>query len=75
NGDRHQFGTLIGISRNPHNLGGTIQHLLYSGIVQNFADGDPETDHLIDCIDGIERVLIDHGIIPSDFVLLVGRRG
>lgn len=58
-----------------NNLGGTIQHLLYSGIVQNFPDGDPETDHLIDCIDGIERVLIDHGIIPSDFVLLVGRRG
>jgi SAM-dependent methyltransferase len=56
------------------NLGGTIQHLLYSGIVQNFPDHDPAIDHLIDCVDGIETSLIDHGVLPSDFVLLIGRR-
>lgn len=55
-------------------LGGTIQHLLYSGIVQNFPDDDPETDHLIDCIDGIECLLIERGLLPSDFALLIGRK-
>lgn len=54
------------------NLGGTIQHLLYSGIIHNFPDDDPRTDHLIDCIDGIESTLIERQVIPSDFVLLVG---
>lgn len=58
-----------------HNkLGGTIQHLLYSGIIHNFPDGDSEIDHMIDCIDGIETTLIDLGPLPSDFVLLIGRR-
>jgi len=56
------------------NLGGTIQHLLYSGIVHNFPDDDPATDHLIDCVDGLERSLIEHRVIPSDFVLLIGRK-
>ncbi len=56
------------------NLGGTIQHLLYSGIVHNFPDNDEPTDHLIDCIDGLERVFIDYRIVPSDFVLLIGRK-
>ena len=55
-------------------LGGTIQHLLYSGIVHNFPDNDPEIDHLIDCIDGIERTMIERGALPSDFVLLIGKR-
>lgn len=56
------------------NLGGTIQHLLYSGIVHNFPDNDEATDHLIDCIDGLERVFIEHRIVPSDFVLLIGKK-
>jgi len=55
-------------------LGGTIQHLLYSGIVQNFPDDDPETDRIVDSIDGLESVFIGHGILPSDFVLLAGRK-
>jgi len=54
-------------------LGGTIQHLLYSGIIHNFPDGDSEIDHMIDCIDGIETTLIDLGPLPSDFVLLIGQ--
>ena len=55
------------------NLGGTIQHLLYSGIVQNLADDDPEVDRLVDCIDGIETSLIAAGLLPSDFALLIGQ--
>jgi SAM-dependent methyltransferase len=57
-----------------HRLGGTIQHLLYSGIIQNFPDNDPATDHLVDCIDGLESTFIGYGIIPSDFALLIGRK-
>jgi len=58
-----------------HNkLGGTIQHLLYSGIVHNFPDDDTATDHLIDCIDGLECLLIERGILPSDFALLIGKK-
>lgn len=56
------------------NLGGTIQHLLYSGIIHNFPDNDPTIDHMIDCIDGLETTLIEHRVIPSDFALLIGRR-
>jgi ubiquinone/menaquinone biosynthesis C-methylase UbiE len=55
-------------------LGGTIQHILYSGIIHNFRDDDPATDHLIDCIDGLESAFIESGTIDSDFVLLIGRK-
>lgn len=53
-------------------LGGTIQHLLYSGIVHNFPDNDEATDLMIDSVDAIETSLIGYGILPSDFMLLVG---
>lgn len=56
------------------NLGGTIQHLLYSGIIHNFPDNDPATDAIIDAIDAIETALIGSGVLPSDFMLLVGQR-
>lgn len=56
------------------NLGGTIQHLLYSGIVHNFPDDDPATDRLIDSVDGLERTFIENGVLPSDFVLMIGRK-
>lgn len=55
-------------------LGGTIQHLLYSGIIQNFPDEDEYTLRAIDNIDSLERMFIDHGILKSDFALLVGRK-
>ena len=55
-------------------LGGTIQHLLYSGIIHNFPDNDSDIDRLIDSIDGIESKLIELDALPSDFVLLIGRR-
>lgn len=55
-------------------LGGTIQHMLYSGIIQNFPDDDSEVDHIIDSVDTLESLLISLGVLPSDFVLLVGRK-
>jgi ubiquinone/menaquinone biosynthesis C-methylase UbiE len=56
------------------NLGGTIQQTLYSGIIHNFPDHDPATDHLIDSIAGLETAFIDSGVIPSDFAVLIGRK-
>jgi SAM-dependent methyltransferase len=56
------------------NLGGTIQHLLYSGIIRNFPDDDPTIDHLIDSIDAIETSLIGYRVLPSDFLLLIGEK-
>lgn len=56
------------------NLGGTIQHLLYSGIVQNFPDNHPDIDHMIDCVDALETALIERHVLPSDFMLLIGER-
>jgi hypothetical protein len=55
-------------------LGGTIQHLLYSGIVHNFPDNDEATDLMIDSVDAVESSLIGYGILPSDFMLLVGQK-
>lgn len=55
-------------------LGGTIQHILYSGIIHNFPDGDEVTDHLIDCVADMESLLIQSGILSSDFVLLIGQK-
>lgn len=55
-------------------LGGTSQHLLYFGIIHNFPDNQPEVDHLIDYLDGIETATIEHGTLPSDFVIFTGRR-
>ena len=55
-------------------VGGTIQHLLYSGIIQNFPDGVPEIDRMIDAINALETRLIHAGVLPSDFVVLVGKR-
>jgi SAM-dependent methyltransferase len=56
------------------NLGGTIQHLLYNGIIHNFTPGDSEAELLVRGIYETEDALIDSGMLPSDFQLLVGRR-
>ncbi len=55
-------------------LGGTVQHLLYSGIIQNFPDHVPDIDRMIDSINALETRMISGGMLPSDFVLLVGRK-
>jgi ubiquinone/menaquinone biosynthesis C-methylase UbiE len=56
------------------NLGGTIQHLLYNGIIHNFTPDEPEADVFVYSIRLIEDALIDSGMLPSDFQLLVGMR-
>lgn len=55
-------------------LGGTIQHLLYNGIVHNFWPVTPEAARGLGGILAMEDRLIDAGLLPSDFLLLVGRR-
>jgi GT2 family glycosyltransferase/SAM-dependent methyltransferase/glycosyltransferase involved in cell wall biosynthesis len=56
------------------NLGGTLQHLLYNGIVHNFHPDDQQARRHIEAIYTAEDRLIDSGEIPSDFRLLVGRK-
>ena len=54
-------------------LGGTIQHLLYNGIIHNFRTDDDEAVCCIRSIAQVEDALIDQGLLPSDFMLLIGR--
>lgn len=55
-------------------LGGTLQHLLYNGIAHNFRPEDPMASEAIRAIYLAEDALIDGGLLPSDFMLLVGQR-
>lgn len=55
-------------------LGGTLQHLLYNGIVHHFVPDDEEAMRHLDGIMALENELTDNGLLPSDFMLLVGRR-
>jgi hypothetical protein len=55
-------------------LGGTIQHLLYNGIAHNFHSGARDAVHALQAVWQVEDALIDSGLLPSDFMLLVGRR-
>ena len=55
-------------------LGGTIQQLLYNGIIHNFVQEDEEACRYLQAVLHIEDVLIDACILPSDFMLLVGQR-
>jgi phosphomevalonate kinase len=55
-------------------LGGTIQHLLYNGIVHNFQPGNPEAEAILRRVWDAEDAHIASGRLPSDFQLLIGRR-
>lgn len=55
-------------------IGGTLQHLLYNGIMHNFGDDDAEARRYIDAIMQMEDVLVDDGLLPGDFVVLIARR-
>ncbi len=55
-------------------LGGTIQHLLYNGIMHNFSLTDEAAQQFIRGVYSVEDSLIEAGMLPSDFMLLVGRR-
>jgi SAM-dependent methyltransferase len=56
------------------NLGGTLQHLLYNGIVHNFTVQHQGAVEAVRAIIEVEDALIDGGMLPSDFMLLVGKR-
>lgn len=55
-------------------LGGTLQNLFYNGIVHNFADDDAEASRIVDLVARAEDALIDTGLLPSDFVIMIGCR-
>lgn len=55
-------------------LGGTIQQLLYNGIIHNFDPADPVVPSTLQAIWTVEDALIDNGLLPSDFTLLIGQR-
>ena len=65
-----QYFQTIAIRR----LGGTLQHLLYNGIIHNFADEDDEACRALQAIWTVEDALIDADLLPSDFLPLVGQR-
>lgn len=54
------------------NLGGTIQHLLHNGIIHNFPPGEPRAERILRGIFEVEDALVDSGLLPSDFQLLIG---
>ena len=55
-------------------LGGTIQHLLYNGIIHNFTPAEPQAERILHGVFEIEDLLVDSGLLPSDFQLLIGAR-
>ena len=55
-------------------LGGTLQHLLYNGIVHNFALDRRDATPYVQAIIGMEDALVDDGLLPTDVALLSGRR-
>lgn len=55
-------------------LGGTIQHLLYNGIVHNFRSNEPQAIQSLQAVWQVEDALIDSDLLPSDFMLLIGKR-
>jgi len=66
----HRFFRVVELRR----LGGTIQHLLYNGIVHNFTLDRRDACDFVQAILDVEDALIDSSMLPSDFMLLVGMR-
>jgi SAM-dependent methyltransferase len=55
-------------------LGGTVQQLLYNGIIHNFRPDDEDAMRSMESIFRLEDALIDGELLPSDFMILVGKR-
>lgn len=55
-------------------IGGTILHLLFSGIAHHFRQDNPETRDWLNLCFQIEDLLMKSGEISSDFVLAVCRK-
>ena len=56
------------------NLGGTLNYLIFDGIGPHFQDQTPLHTALVEFLIHHENLLIDLGILPSDFKYYVGRR-
>jgi ubiquinone/menaquinone biosynthesis C-methylase UbiE len=54
-------------------IGGTILHLLFSGIAHNFRDENPETREWLKLCFEVEDIMMKTKEISSDFVLAVGK--
>ena len=55
-------------------MGGTLSHLVFAKIAQNFAADDPEARRCVDLVFEAEDLLMDAGEIGSDYVVGVWRR-
>jgi SAM-dependent methyltransferase len=55
-------------------VGGTLQHVLYNGIMPNFTDDDAEACACVERTWQLEDALVDSGLLPSDFLISIGRR-
>jgi len=56
----------------PH--GGGLIHPVLSGLVGNFREGLSEDERLLQVLCDAEEDLMKRGLLPSDFVIFVGRR-
>ena len=66
---RDRFATVV-----ERRVGGTLQHVLYNGIMQNFTDDDAEACACVERTWQLEDALVDSGLLPSDFLVTIGRR-
>ena len=55
-------------------MGGTLSHLVFAEIAQNFGGDDPKARRWADLVFETEDLLMDAGEICSDYVVGVGRR-
>lgn len=53
-----------------HHTGGTLLHPLLNGIANNF-EGSPEADAMLRVLIAMDEILIDGGVLPSDYVVCV----
>lgn len=55
--------------------GGTVLHHMLYDIVQNFDPAEPLDNRLLAFLCWTEETLVDEGLLPSDFVVMVARSG
>jgi len=56
-----------------YDAGGTVLHLLLYDLVQNFDPADPRENRILALLCLLEEALIDAGVLPSDFKVVVAR--
>lgn len=55
--------------------GGSVLHILFSGIAHHFIEPDEKARKLLDLCFSVEDLLLERGVIEHDFALLVYRNG